>query len=84
MNLLNNDVAKLQKESDNTMSIFEKTISKIATTQERIAKAKAKRVAKAEALIAKADIELKAVQDLVNIETANDKRLTKLSSFLND
>lgn len=85
MNILkNSDVAKLQKESDNAMSIFEKTISKISATNERVREAKAKRVAKADSYLEKAKVEQEAVAQLVNIETTNDKKLTKLMDFLND
>lgn len=82
--LSSNSVANLQKESQNAMSLFEKTITKIGNIQERIQAAKAKRVAKIEGYQTKIDAKQAELDQLVEAETQNDKRVTKLLAFLDE
>lgn len=76
MELLNK-VASLQKESQDALSIFEKTVTRLNKINEKIAAATAYRIEKA--------IKLSEDIEKLDIATAkNAKLVAKLSSFLED
>lgn len=76
MDLLNT-VASLQKESQDALSIFEKTITRLNNINEKIAKMTATKVGKA----------AKLSQEIESLDTAlakNDKLAKKLEAFIAD
>lgn len=82
--LSQNSVASLQKQSQNAMSLFEKTITKLGNINERIQTAKAKRVAKIDGYQSKINVQQSEIDQLVAAETKNDKLNAKLLAFLED
>ena len=72
-----NKVASLQQQSQDALSIFEKTVTRLNKINDSILKAKQARIAKMDKL-------QNEIDTLVVHETKNDKLATKLINFLED
>lgn len=83
MNLFNK-VAQLQKESQDALSIFEKTATKLQNINEAIIKAKAARAVKIEAKLKEVEALQGEMSSLVASADKNTRLSIKLMSFLED